>query len=356
MSKSKVRRAAARPTPYEDLNLVLAELVEQARALLADNFVGAYLHGSFALGDFDDHSDLDMIIITERDVPTADVPALNVMHEAIFALPSPWAQHLECSYAPRAILRHWALEPRDPPGEPRPATWADPGTSGAPPRVYPFHFLGNGSRNLVRSEHDNTQVVRWTLREKGVVLAGPSPRELIDPVAPDAVRVEVRALLANLADRLAKEPDLLATYWIQGFMALLVARMLHTLASGRVNSKRAALAYARQTLEPRWSLLVERAWAQREDAPRGPDAPAAFAARRSDPTEAAETQAYAREAVTLESRLSAARSMLERRLAQVRHGPLGHASAGHNLANPRGPGRGGWSPPPIRPGGRGRRG
>jgi hypothetical protein len=64
--------------------------------------------------------------------------------------------------------------------------------SGTPPRVYPFWYLDHGADTLVRSEHDNTQVVRWCLREKSVVLTGSDPRDLIDPVSPAALRAEVR--------------------------------------------------------------------------------------------------------------------------------------------------------------------
>ena len=64
--------------------------------------------------------------------------------------------------------------------------------SGAPPLAYPFWYLDHGSDTLVRSEHDNSQVVRWCLREKGVVLAGPDPATLVDPVSPAALKAEVR--------------------------------------------------------------------------------------------------------------------------------------------------------------------
>ncbi|HLZ76362.1 hypothetical protein [Phenylobacterium sp.] len=46
MSQSKDPRTAVRqPTPYADLNAVLVHLVDGARTLLGDNFVGAYLQG-----------------------------------------------------------------------------------------------------------------------------------------------------------------------------------------------------------------------------------------------------------------------------------------------------------------------
>ena len=181
------------PTPYGDLNAVLAQLVEGARTLLGDNFVGAYLQGSFALGDFTEFSDCDFIVVTARDIRLDELPPLQALHAAIQALPyAYWRTGLEGSYAPAPILRRWSETPRDPPGEPRGPEWGDPGTSGSPPRAYPFWYLDHGSKTLVRSEHDNTQVVRWCLREKGVVLAGPHPRELVDPVPPTALRAEVR--------------------------------------------------------------------------------------------------------------------------------------------------------------------
>jgi predicted nucleotidyltransferase len=47
------------PTQFSELNEVLDQLVGGARQALGDNFVGAYLVGSFALGDADIHSDWD---------------------------------------------------------------------------------------------------------------------------------------------------------------------------------------------------------------------------------------------------------------------------------------------------------
>src|SRR6266478_6491156 len=121
------------PTPYSALNTVLVYFVERVRDLTADNFVGAYLQGSFALGDFDENSDADFLIVVKRDIADSDVPALNALHAAIHDFPPPWGHRLEGSYSPAAILRRWSENPRDPPGAPpRPPTWADPGTSGSP--------------------------------------------------------------------------------------------------------------------------------------------------------------------------------------------------------------------------------
>lgn len=358
MPKHASGRASAPSTPFEDLNAVLAELTRRLQAHLGDNLVGVYLQGSFAIGDADDRSDVDLTFVLARDLTAEEIPPLEALHAEIHAMPTVWAQHLEGSYMPREILRRWSLTPRDPPGEARSADWGDPGLNGAPPRVYPFWYLNNGSTRLVRSEHDNTQVVRWALREKGVVLAGPEPRRLIDPVTPDLLRGEVRALLQTLVARIQTEPSLTEVRWIQAFMAVLFARMLQTIATGRLASKAAAVAYARQALDPRWADLVERSWRFRRDHPRGHGAPEAFAAQPSDPADVAETIAFAKAALEIAAHdpVSAARAALERKLAhqaQRRPGPGGADRSGFNAA---GGARQGWTPPPIRPGGRGRRG
>jgi hypothetical protein len=224
------------PTPYAELNGVLAHLLDGARAALGGNFVGAYLQGSFAVGDFTPWSDCDFIVVTGQDLAPDQLAALQRLHAQIHELPAPyWRNALEGSYAPAAILRRCSTEPRDPPGEPRTADWADPGTSGSRPRAYPFWYLDHGAMTLVRSEHDNTQVVRWCLREKGVVLAGPDPKSLIDPVPAAALKAEVRETMDRCLAVDLQPMELVA--W-QAFWVGLFCRMLHTLVTGEVTSKK----------------------------------------------------------------------------------------------------------------------
>jgi hypothetical protein len=56
------------PTAYPELNATLAELVAGATSILGENFCGAYLQGSFAIGDADEHSDVDFLIVTHNAV------------------------------------------------------------------------------------------------------------------------------------------------------------------------------------------------------------------------------------------------------------------------------------------------
>ncbi|MFN3511621.1 MAG: aminoglycoside adenylyltransferase domain-containing protein [Phenylobacterium sp.] len=277
-------REPGAPTPYAELNAVLAHLLDGARAALRGNFVGAYLQGSFAVGDFTEHSDCDFIVVTRQDLSPGELDALQRLHKAIHRLPyAYWRTGLEGSYAPAAILRRWSTTPRDPPGEPRGADWSDPGLSGLPARAYPFWYLDHGADTLVRSEHDNTQVVRWCLRERGVVLAGPPPQALIDPVPPGALRAEVRQTL-DLALATGLEPMHLAAW--QAFWVGLFCRILHTLETGEVTSKKAAMTWAQGALAPAWRSLIAEAQAMRKGDP-------IVSERATDPDKAAATRAFA---------------------------------------------------------------
>ncbi|HLI67933.1 MAG TPA: nucleotidyltransferase domain-containing protein [Caulobacteraceae bacterium] len=353
MAKSKGLRAAARPTPFGDLNDLLDGLVGGARGALGDNFVGAYLHGSFALGDFDRRSDVDFIVALREDLSPQQLAALQALHAELHVRPNHWAQRLEGSYAPSALLRRRMAEPRDPPGEPRADDWVDPETSGwLRPEVYPFWFVGNGRDRLVRSEHDNRDIPRWILRERGVILAGPNPRTLIDPVPPEAVRAEARTLI-DIFDKASSE--LLAKHIFQSFTAVATARALHSLDTGRVQSKKAAVVFARHRLDPKFASLVERGFAEREQRPTADADMPAYVARPADPADAALTRELLAFAKT--AKLGEARALAEQRMAHQRPGAIGRNWRDlRNDRGGRGGGRGGYTPPPTRPGGRRGRG
>ena len=74
------------PTPYPELNGVLQNLAESIQIVLKDNFVGFYLQGSFAVGDFDQNSDCDFIVVIEHELSDQEVAALQIVHERIFSL------------------------------------------------------------------------------------------------------------------------------------------------------------------------------------------------------------------------------------------------------------------------------
>ena len=94
-------------TPYSDVNALLRELLRSARAILGRHFIGAYLFGSLATGDFDQASDIDVLVVTDDEISADLFTALQAMHARIAAIDSPWATQLEVSYVPRRAIRRY---------------------------------------------------------------------------------------------------------------------------------------------------------------------------------------------------------------------------------------------------------
>jgi RimJ/RimL family protein N-acetyltransferase len=227
------------PTVYPELNGVLDELVASVHAILGENFCGAYLQGSFALGDADEHSDVDFIVVTHDEVSDAELSGLQAMHSRLYSLESTWAQHLEGSYVPKTELLR-----------------VDPSRA-------PFWYLDNGATELVRDNHCNTAVVRWSLREHGVVLAGPEPKSLVDPVTHAQLRDDVRWAVREWVDWLRSQSTLSRRG--QGVLALTICRMLQTWESGTVTTKREAGEWALNALDAKWGNLIRAALDDRPD-------------------------------------------------------------------------------------------
>ncbi len=234
-------RAQSCPTPYPELNTVLRELVRSVQEILGATFVGAYLQGSFAVGDFDVHSDVDFIIVVEDELSHDQIDALQAMHERIFCIDIPWAQHLEGSYFPRDVIR-------------RP-----------PERGRRLWYLEHGAHSLVEADHCNTLVVRWVVREEGVTLAGPAPKTLVDPISAEALRAEMWNALTGWGREIIANPKPYYSHFYQSFIVLHYCRVLHDLHTGYPGSKRAGAEWAKANLDVSWSALIDRAWDGRPD-------------------------------------------------------------------------------------------
>ncbi|HTP07525.1 MAG TPA: nucleotidyltransferase domain-containing protein, partial [Anaerolineae bacterium] len=62
---------------YPEVNAALRALLESAQAMLSDHFIGLYLYGSLASGDFNPRtSDIDFVIVTDVDLPAELIHAL----------------------------------------------------------------------------------------------------------------------------------------------------------------------------------------------------------------------------------------------------------------------------------------
>lgn len=223
-----------------EIEAVLTALMHGAKAILTDDYVGGYLVGSMATGDFDAYSDLDFQIVIRQELTPSQVDELQILHAGLRGMNIIWAEKLEGSYFPLNKLKSHDVT----------------GTN--------LWYLENWNRTLAPSKHDDTLVVRWVFRERGIAFDGPEPQSLTPSVPVDALKAEVISTLGKIPRHIADEPMDGLYFWNrrfgQSYAVLTCCRILHTLETGRVESKMKAVEWSRTGIDPRWSGLIERAW------------------------------------------------------------------------------------------------
>lgn len=227
----------AQLTPYPKVNLVLQQLLTNVQAILGDRFIGLYLYGSLASGDFNPKtSDIDFVVVTTDELPIEMISALEAMHLRLKDTRLKWARKLEGAYIPQHALRRY-----DPNAAPCPAI--------------------NEGRFYLDRQGSDWVIQRHILREYDAAIAGPSLRDLIDPVQPDDLRQSIREVLRDWWEPMLHDPAWIRTGEYQAFAVLTMCRALYTFHYGTIASKPVSARWAQQTLYERWTNLIE--WALR---------------------------------------------------------------------------------------------
>ncbi|MFN8445204.1 MAG: DUF4111 domain-containing protein [Caldilineaceae bacterium] len=221
------------------LNLILTQI----QRILDQNFLGLYLRGSLALGDFiSETSDIDLLAVTEQRVDEATFARLAEMHKQLDQLPHPFAKRIEIAYIDAASLRRYQ------PGQRHPT-------------------LGQSEKLAWREHQSNWIVERWAVREHGIRLFGPDPKTLIDPVSTEQWVEAVRSRLQDWVDwaNQSDDPDWQLPRSHKAYAVETICRILCTLTTQQLPSKRQAVAWAKQTLPDPWRSIIVRAEAWRND-------------------------------------------------------------------------------------------
>jgi len=164
------------------------------------------------------------------------LPALEAMHARITASGLKWATKLEGSYIPRQAIRRY--DPTD----------------------APCPYINEGSFRVGRLGSDWI-IQRHIIREQGVVVAGPAPQALIDPVLPNDLRRAVLGFLREWWSPMLHDPARLHSREYRAYAVLTMCRALYTLQHGTVVSKPVAAHWAQEELSRRWTASIERALA-----------------------------------------------------------------------------------------------
>src|SRR2546429_48101 len=148
------------PTPYPDINNLLARLQSNIQQTLGDKLVGLYLHGSLVIGDFDpDRSDIDLVAALCSDIDERDFASLQNMHTTFAHTHKEWENRIEVCYISVANLQTARTRTSKvvniSPGEP-----------------------------LNRRDAAKHWLLHWYIvREKGVALFGPPAETIIEPIS-----------------------------------------------------------------------------------------------------------------------------------------------------------------------------
>lgn len=225
------------PTPYADVNAVLFDLLEGARLALGEQLIGLYLYGSLASGGFDpQRSDIDFLAVTRRTLSEEAIQALDALHQRLWQSGAKWAAKLEGCYVPLELIRR-----HQPHGPDCPTV-----------NEGQFYTGGLGADWIIQ---------RSTLRESGIVLAGPPLPDLIDPVSADELRGAVLGYLWEWWAPMLEDSERLQSREYQAYAVLSMCRTLYTLQHGAIASKQVSAAWAKQALDAQFHAVIDQALA-----------------------------------------------------------------------------------------------
>lgn len=209
-------------TPYTEVNQILGMLCENTKKILKEQFIGMYLYGSLATGDFTlQSSDIDFLVVTDDFLPEEVIAQLKSMHERLWASGLKWAAKLEGAYLPKDIIRCY-----------KPDTPICPTVNEGQ-----FYLAGQGSDWVIQ---------RHVIREYGAHLEGPDPKTLIEPISPDQIRQAVLGTLREWWFPLLSNPIWLSERGgeYHAYAVLSMCRALHALQHGTIVSKPVAANWA----------------------------------------------------------------------------------------------------------------
>ena len=216
---------------HAEVSDLLADLQARIIRLLGDNFVGSYVFGSAASDGYDPGvSDVDLLVVTTRPPVAADYARLRQMHTALAAGREEWKDRIEVAYLSRQALRTFKEQTSEigivSPGE-------------------PFHVVSAG-RDWLMNWYD--------VREHAIVVAGPDPKTLIDPITRSELKACIRDYVRLFPERVRNS----SRRGSDAYAVLTMCRSLYTNVAGGTATKRAAGEWAASRY-PEWSHLISQA-------------------------------------------------------------------------------------------------
>ena len=219
----------------KDVREVIELLLIKVKGALNDKFIGMYIHGSLALGDFNPNSsDIDFFVITKGEISKEEFSLLKQIHNDILSIDNKWGKRLEGSYIDMETLKSIT-----PPTKPRPYINGEE-----------FH-LANHGYEWILEEH--------VTREHGIIIEGPNPKELIMSISLEDLREGNLKILNDWWAPMVTYPLMLKDSEYQAYAVLSMCRIIYTFTYGIIVSKKKASSWAQRNLEKEWENLIKEA-------------------------------------------------------------------------------------------------
>ncbi len=222
-------------TPYPDVNNVLNRLKTDVKAALGKQFIGMYVHGSLAAGDFNiKTSDIDFIVITNGVLSADSISQLRSIHKSIINSDLNLGKKLEGSYIPLSILKE-----NNPPDTPRP-------------------YINEGEFHLGRSGWEWI-LEKSVLLQNGIIVEGPFLKEFINPISSDDLKHATCKILNEWWRPMLQDTTRLECDGYQAYAILSMCRALYTLKYGVIASKPVAATWVKKELNKEWVTIINLA-------------------------------------------------------------------------------------------------
>jgi hypothetical protein len=188
---------------------------------------------------------VDFLVVTNTELTKADMKPLQEIQIKIHDMDWYPAKHLEGSYLSISDLNNWSVV-----GQKK------------------LYYFDNGSTIYEESTHDNQWHVRWILRECGITLIGPKPKTILKSIPLNELSNEIKTTMLQVKgffeDEINRPLRFFNSRFGQSFAVLTYCRMLHTLHTGTVQSKKAGAKWAKEFVDHKWVKLIDQAWNERE--------------------------------------------------------------------------------------------
>jgi hypothetical protein len=214
------------------VSALLQALTAQLPIILGRNLVGIYLYGSLTQASFDSkRSDVDCIVVTERDVSNAQFERLGAWLSRL-AESNRWAARLQVTF----LIKREVLKMNS---------------------KACHHQFGV----LKRGGSDGNPIIWMNILQSGVVLYGARPESFVPAITHEILSEALQRELGYLREEIIEKPESewrdVASY--RAYAVLTVCRILYSFAKGTVVSKPRAARWAIKHLPAEWRELILQA-------------------------------------------------------------------------------------------------